>query len=186
MAMTNMNTPNADVDQLECVTGPLRETLESLLYREARLLDRNGQRAWLETIVDKDINYQVLVRELRSTRDKNVAGPDFVNVYDDDYKMLDARVRQTETEMLWRANPPERFRRFVTNIEVYRDGASGRLHVYSNCMVVRNRRIYEQATFVYGREDTFRAGDDGSYRLLKRLVDYDQRFVEGKNLLFFL
>lgn len=171
---------------LECVTGEARERVENLLYREARLLDTNGERAWLESIVDPNVHYEVLIDELRSTRDKSGVSAKSVRVYDDDYAMLEARVRQTETAMLWRADPRERFRRFVTNIEVYRSGDEGLLHVFSNCLVYRHRRIYEQATFIYGREDVFREAEGASLRLLSRSVRYDQRFVEGKNLLFFL
>ena len=46
--------------------------------------------------------------------------------------------------------------------------------------------VYEQMSYAYGREDILRRGADGKLRLLSRVIDFEERFVRGKNLLFIL
>lgn len=164
----------------------VRQEIEEFLYREARLLDSERLREWLSGMVDKDIRYQVWSRQLRMRKDKRVVGPAEIFIYDDDYQVLDMRVQQFESGLQWRSDPPERLRHLVSNVEAFQGERQGEYLVYSNCLVTRNRRVYEESTFVYGREDTLRRDDEGRLRLLHRKVDYDQRFIEGRNLLFFL
>lgn len=164
----------------------LRAEAEAFLYREARLLDSEQLREWLGGMIDPDIRYQVWSRQLRLRKDRRAAGPAEVYIYDDDYRVLEMRVQQFESGMQWRTDPPERLRHLVSNVEAFHGEREGEYRVYSNCLVTRNRRVYEESTFVYGREDVLRRDAEGRLRLLRRLVDYDQRFIEGRNLLFFL
>lgn len=168
------------------VSADLHREIEAFLYREARLLDTERQREWLEHMVDKAIEYKVWSHQLRFRKDKRSSGPTDVYMYDDDYRSLDVRVAQFETGLQWRVDPPERVRHIVSNVEAFEGEAKGTYQVFSNCLVIRNRRVYEESTFVYGREDTLRRAGDGRLLLLRRHVDYDQRFVPGRNLLFFL
>ncbi|MBB3862888.1 naphthalene 1,2-dioxygenase subunit beta [Novosphingobium hassiacum] len=164
--------------------GSLRDEVEAFLYRESRLLDTDRQREWLETMVSEKVHYHVFSRQLRLRKDRAVSGPDNVEIYDEDYAMLDARVRQIESGMQWRIDPPERLRHIVSNVEVFECDEG--LQVYSNCIVIRNRRLYEEDTYVYGRDDILCRCPDGNLRLLRRVIDYDQRVISGRNLLFFL
>ena len=50
----------------------------------------------------------------------------------------------------------------------------------------RNRMVYEQMSYAYGREDILRRDADGRLKLLQRVIDFEERFVRGKNLLFIL
>jgi naphthalene 1,2-dioxygenase subunit beta len=159
---------------------------ESFLFREARLLGTERQREWLTTMVHPDIRYTVFSRELHSRKDKRFTGPDKLYLFQDTYESLEIRVKQFETGLLWRADPPERLRHVVTNVEVYLGEREDEYIVHSNCLTVRNRRVYEESFFVFGREDVLRREANGALRLLRRTVDFDQRFVRGRNLLFFL
>lgn len=167
-------------------SSAMREQIEAFLFEEARLLDTERYREWLDRLVDPAIEYRVSTRQLRMRKDKRVTGPATTHIYDDNHYSLDLRIRQFESGMQWRSDPPERLRHLVSNIEAFHGANAGEYVVYSNCLVVRNRRIYEESTFVYGREDVLRADAGAQLRLLRRTVDYDQRFIEGRNLLFFL
>jgi len=176
----------ASAEALVAAPAQVRMEVEAFLYREARVLDAEQWREWLGAMVDKDIRYQVWSRQLRMRKDKRVVGPAEVYIYDDDYQVLDMRVQQFESGLQWRSDPPERLRHMVSNVEAFQGERQGEYLVYSNCLVTRNRRVYEESSFVYGREDVLRRDSEGRLRLLRRLIDYDQRFIEGRNLLFFL
>lgn len=166
--------------------GASRPEVENFLYYEARLLDHGRYRTWLDELVDPGILYQVFTRQLRSAKNSRTSGPDTAFVYDDDHRGLDVRVAQYETGLQWRTDPPERLKHIVSNVEVFPGAAPDQLAVFCTCVVHRNRRVYDEASFVYGREDILRRDAAGRLRLLKRQVELDQRFVRGKNLLFFL
>ncbi len=168
------------------VAPEIRDEIERFLFREARLLDTEREREWLETMVDPEISYQVFSRQLRYRKDTRGSGDKEVYFYDDNYADLTHRVELRETGLQWVSDPPNRLRRIVGNIEGFEGGRAGEYRVHSNCMVSRNRMVYEQMNYVYGREDILRRGPDGRLRLLKRVIDFDERFVRGKNLLFIL
>lgn len=118
--------------------------VELFLYREARLLDTERLSDWLKDIVDPTIRYVITSRELRYRKDKRYTAPAEVFIYDDDYGYLQARVDQFHSGMQWRVDPPERYRRLVTNIEVFDTGNPDEFAVRSNCLAQRMRRAYEQ------------------------------------------
>ncbi len=159
---------------------------ERFLYREARLLDTERLSEWLEKIVDPEIRYQVVSRELRYRKEKRYAGPAEVFMFDDDFAFLKARVDQFHSGMQWRVDPPERYRRLVTNVEVFQTGTEGELAVRSNCFATRARRAYEIDHFVYCREDLLRRCPFGTLRLVQRRIDFDERSVAGRNLVMIL
>ena len=164
----------------------LRDEVEQFLYREARLLDEEREREWLDEMVDRDIRYQVFIRQLRYKRDEKRSGPRQVYAYDDDWAGLDARVKVLESVQVWVHDPVSRQRHLVTNVEAYVGAHENEYAVYSNCHVARNRAVYEEMHHIYGRRDILRRDAVGHLRLLRRVIDYDQRFVRGKNLLFIL
>ncbi|MES2238016.1 MAG: aromatic-ring-hydroxylating dioxygenase subunit beta [Pseudomonadota bacterium] len=168
------------------VTREVRDEIERFLFREARLIDSEQEREWLETMVDTEITYQVFSRQLRYRKDTRGSGDKEVYFFDDNYADLAHRVELCETGMQWVADPPNRLRRIVGNIEGFEGERAGEYRVYSNCMVTRNRMVYEQMSYAYGREDILRRGVDGRLKLLQRVVDFEERFVRGKNLLFIL
>jgi len=167
------------------VSEAVRTEGEAFLFLEARLLGTGQQRAWLSEMVHPEVVFQVSSRQLRSSKDKRYAQPEEVFHFDDDYGALDKRVAQTESGLQWRSDPPETLLYIVSNVEVFEDERPGDLRVYSNVLMIRDRRVYESDQFHYRRDDVLRRGEDGVLRLLSRSVVYGQRFVQGKNLLFF-
>lgn len=188
-ATNNTSAPRQDFSQLEdYASEAVSREVEKLLHREARLLDTERLSDWLDQIVDPTIRYVVTSRELRFRKERRYQAAPEVFLYDDDFTFLKARVDQFHGGMQWRVDPPERYRRLVTNIETFKLGGADREEyaVRSNCLTQRSRRTYEVDQFVYCREDIVRRCPAGTLRLVQRWVDFDERSVVGRNLLIFL
>ncbi len=176
-----------DFGKLEvCVDDSICREVERLLHREARLLDTEQYSEWLEQVLDPTIRYVVVSRELRYRKERRYDAPVEMFIFNDDHSFLKARVDQFNSGMQWRTDPAERYRRLVTNIEVFLTGTKGELVVRSNLFVQRSRRAYEIDQFTCCREDLVRRCPTGSLRLVQRRVDFDERTVAGRNLLLFL
>ena len=174
------------MSNLRPVAIDVHHEIEQFLYREARMLDSERLREWLDTVVDPRIHYQMVMSQERFRKDKSPAEAREVMAYDDDYAALDMRVRQFETGIQTMLDPPQRMRRFFTNVEAYHHEKEGQYRVLSYGITTRFRRLYEHEQTIFGRDDVLRRGDDGKLRLLSRLIDLDERVVRNKNLLFFL
>lgn len=155
--------------------------LQQRLFCETRLLREERWREWLNTLVEKEIVYRAVVKQLRFRNDNRYTGPREVVSLDENYQWLDRRIVQMESGLQWTADPPERIRHFIANIEVFQGDNAHEYLVYSNCQTIRNRRVYEEMTYSYGRNDVWRRGSDGQLRLLRREIDVDERFIAGKN-----
>lgn len=176
-----------DFGKLElCVDDAACREVERLLHREARLLDTEQFSEWLEQVLDPTIRYVVVSRELRYRKERRYDAPVEMFLFNDDYSFLKARVDQFNSGMQWRTDPPERYRRLVTNIEVFLTGTKGELVVRSNVLAQRSRRAYEIDQFTCCREDLVRRCPAGSLRLVQRRIDFDERSIAGRNLLLFL
>lgn len=169
-----------------CVDDAACREVERLLYREARLLDTEQFSEWLEQVLDPTIRYVVVSRELRYRKERRYDAPVEMFIFNDDFTFLKARVDQFNSGMQWRTDPPERYRRLVTNIEVFLTGKPGELVVRSNLLTQRSRRAYEIDQFTCCREDLVRRCPVGTLRLVQRRIDFDERSVSGRNLLLFL
>ncbi|AJP47900.1 hypothetical protein PG1C_04280 [Rugosibacter aromaticivorans] len=174
------------MDALKSVTHDIYHEIEQTIYREARLICEENLREWIDTLIDKDILYQAVNRQLRFRKDNRYTGKDSTYSLNENYYYLEMRVRQSESPMQWTADPREIVRHFINNMEVYEGEKPGEYRVFTNCLVVRNRRIYEEMTYSYSRKDIWRRDGNGQLRLLHRLCDIDERFVTGKNLNFML
>lgn len=176
-----------DFGKLEvCVDEATCREVERLLHREARLLDTEQFSEWLEQVLDPTIRYVVVSRELRYRKERRYDAPVEMFLFNDDYSFLKARVDQFNSGMQWRTDPPERYRRLVTNIEVFLTGTKGELVVRSNVLAQRSRRAYEIDQFTCCREDLVRRCPTGTLRLVQRRIDFDERSIAGRNLLLFL
>jgi naphthalene 1,2-dioxygenase subunit beta len=176
-----------DFGRLElCVDDAACREVERLLHREARLLDTEQFSEWLEQIVDPGIRYVVVSRELRYRKERRYNAPDEMFIFNDDFTFLKARVDQFNSGMQWRTDPQERYRRLVTNTEVFLTGKKGEFVVRSNLLAQRSRRAYEIDQFVCCREDLVRRDSAGTLRLVQRRIDFDERSVAGRNMLLFL
>lgn len=168
------------------VTVELHHEIEQFLFHEARLLDSVRYREWFEQMIDPEISYQLAIGEERFSKDSSTGQPSEARPYDDDHKTLDRRVKQVESGRRTMLDPPERLRRYVTNLSAFHGSAEGTYRVLSYGMVTRNRRMTEREQIEYGRQDLLRRGPDGALRILSRRIEVDQRVIQGKNLLFFL
>lgn len=168
------------------VSIELHHEIEQFLYREARLLDNEELREWLTSIVDPEIRYQLIIRDERFRKDKSPEQDREVLPFDDDYNILDLRVRQFETGLQTMLDPAQRMFRVITNIEAFHNDSNDEFTVLSYGIVSRFRRLYESERSVYGREDVLRRAGDGNLRLLSRRIELGERVVRNKNLLFFL
>lgn len=183
--LVEIETPRV-FDEDALAGAELHFEAQRFLNREARLLDANAQRTWLADLVSPDIHYVMAQQQLRYSKDRRVSGTPVQLIFDDDWNVLDGRIRQVETGQQWRADPVERCRRIVTNVEVFATAEAGEYRVLSNCLVARFRRVYEEDIFLFGRDDILRRGDDGQLRLCRRVATLDQRFIDGRNILFFV
>ncbi len=168
------------------VAMELHHEITQFLHREARLLDSDLLRDWLTTMVDREIRYQLVIRDERYRKDKSPDADREIMPFDDDYTILDLRVRQFETGMQTMLDPGQQMFRVVSNVEAFHNDSEGEFTVLSYGTVSRFRRVYENERSVYGRRDVLRRGEDGQLRLLSRRVVLGGRVVRSKNLLFFL
>ncbi len=169
------------MEELNPVAHEIYIEVQQVLFKETRMLREERWREWLETMVEKDIVYRAIVSQLRFRKDNRYTGDKDVPSLDENWSGLDRRVAQMESGMQWTTDPAERVRHFITNLEVFQGENPNEYVIYSNCQTVRNRRVYEEMTYCYGRNDVWRRGADGKLRLARRDVDVDERFVSGKN-----
>jgi 3-phenylpropionate/cinnamic acid dioxygenase small subunit len=174
------------MSNLRPVAIDVHHEIEQLLYREARMLDNEMLREWLSTVVDPRIHYQMVMSQERFRKDRSPAEAREVMAYDDDHAALDMRVRQFETGIQTMLDPPQRMRRFISNVEAYHLDNEGEYRVFSYGTATRFRRLYEHEQVIFGRADVLKRGEDGRLRLLSRRIDLDERVIRNKNLLFFL
>jgi len=176
-----------DFGKLEiCLDDAACREVERLLMREARLLDTEQFSEWLEQVLDPAIRYVVTSRQLRYRKERRYVAPPEMFLFNDDYVFLKARVDQFYTGMQWRTDPPERYRRLVTNIEVFRTAAKDEFAVRSNVLAQRSRRAYEVDQFICCREDRVRRCPAGTLRIVQRRIDFDERSIAGRNMVIFL
>lgn len=159
---------------------------ERWLYREARLLDTEQFDSWLNELVHPDIRYLIESREQRYRKERRYQPGNAVPVYDDNFAFLKTRVDQFTSGMYWRMDPPEHYRRLVTNIEAFSTDRDDELAVRSNCLATRTRRVYEIDTFIYCREDRLRFSPEIGWQLILRHIDLDERCVSGRNMVMLL
>ena len=168
------------------VSLELHHEVEQFLFREARMLDRELMRDWLTTMVDPEIRYQMIIRDERFRKDRSPEESREVMPFDDDYAILDLRIRQFETGLQTMLDPAQRMFRVISNVEAFHGKGEGEITVFSYGTVSRFRRLYENERSVYAREDSLGRGDDGELRLRSRRIELGERVVRNKNLLFFL
>ena len=160
--------------------------IERFAYREARLLDDEGYRQWLGSMVAKDVLYQMPVREMRYREDSKTVGSNpGAAAFNDNYDMLSMRISRLETGLVWMEDPRNFLRRYISNIDAEWIKEPNEVKVYSNFIVYRNRRQRDETVVWGGREDVLRK-DEGNWKVAHRLVLVDQRVVLDKNLYFFI
>lgn len=160
--------------------------IEQFLFQEASMLDNEQLREWLSTIVDPDISYQMVMFDERFKKDKTPLEDREIWPFDDNYDILDLRVRHFETGLQTMLDPAQKMFRVINNVRAFRNDNEGEYTVLSYGTVSRFRRLYENERSVYAREDVLRRDGDGKLRLLSRRIELGERVISNKNLLFFL
>ena len=157
------------------------------LTQEARLLDMQAYRTWLENCVAQDIQYQVISRELRSTNERRYQLNDAVNIFNENYAQLKVRVEHQLDPQNWAGSPRISFTRFVSNIMAANDSESeGMVDVRSSLILHRARRGSQVDVFYASRQDKWRRDQTGRHQLVRRVVVYPERVLQTHNLMVFL
>jgi ethylbenzene dioxygenase subunit beta len=152
------------------------------LYAEAALLDGGREREWFDTMLSREIVYQVPMRQTvaRAAGDGFVAGGFHL---DERHGSLRARVDRNASPSAWTEDPPPRTRRFVTNI-VVAPRADATLDVRSNLLIYRTRFGQTDPWLLSGeRRDVLRR-EDGRLRLVRRQVLLDVSVLPVPNLAY--
>lgn len=157
------------------------------LTQEARLLDMQAYRAWLEDCVAQDIQYQVLSRELRALNERRYQLSDTVNIYNENYEQLKIRVEHQLDPQNWAGSPKTRYTRFVSNVMAAKDPAhDDMVQVRSSLILHRARRGNQVDVFYASRQDNWKRDQSGQYKLVRRVIDYPERVLQTHNLMVFL
>jgi ethylbenzene dioxygenase subunit beta len=153
------------------------------LYCESELLDTGQERKWLETMVSKEIVYQLPLRQtVERARGTGFATNTFH--LDESYGSLMSRVVRNESGFAWAEDPPSRTRHFVTNIRV-RQSENDQLEVKNNLLIYRTRRDQTLPQLLSGeRQDVLRI-EDRALKLYRRTILLDLTVIETHNLAIF-
>jgi benzoate/toluate 1,2-dioxygenase subunit beta len=149
-----------------------REEIETLLYREARLLDERRLGEWLD-LFTRDAVYWVPA---------GGEAPDptrLVSLVYDDRQRLELRVDRLLGSHAWAQDPPSRICRAVTNVELEEIGAPGaaeEIDVHSVLTVVEVRAGRQT---LYAARCHYRLRREDGWRIAHkevRLVNRDDAF----------
>lgn len=157
------------------------------LTQEARLLDMQAYRTWLEDYVAPDIQYQVISRELRAANERRYQLNDAVNIFNENYVQLKVRVEHQLDPQNWAGSPRIRFTRFVSNVMAVKDSVNENMvDVRSSVILHRARRGNQVDVFYASRQDKWKRAQSGQYQLVRRVIDYPERVLQTHNLMVFL
>lgn len=167
------------------VSRDLFHDIEQLLYREARCLDEERYRDWLEMLTE-DVHYWMPLNENRFRRDRRPElGEHDVAIYNERRRDLEMRIVRFESRMVWTEDPPNRTRHLITNVEANWIEPPSEVEALSNFTVYRNRRETDSAVLVGSRIDRLR-NVDGQWKICRRKIMLAQNVVLDKNLGVFL
>lgn len=169
----------ADLSQAERVA--LQYSVEQFLYEEAALLDARKYREWL-ALVAEDIHYWMPIRRTVTRKDLEFefTKPGAMAYFDDDYELLEMRVKKLEASSAWSEDPPSRSRHFVSNVRIL-DMEADRITIDACFHVYRTRLNTDVDSWVGRRSDVLRRSG-ASFKLLKRHIFLDQTVIGSKNM----
>jgi 3-phenylpropionate/cinnamic acid dioxygenase small subunit len=152
--------------------------VERFLFREARLLDERRYREWL-ALLDPEIEYRAPLRALRQAEgpeedwaiEKELSGENELPMTVGRLGDLELRVERLLSGRAHTENPPWFTQRLVTNVDAWRDGATGAFEVESRFLLNRFKAGREQ-TIVGSRRDTLTSAEAG-LRLRRRHVVFN-------------
>ncbi len=156
--------------------------IQQALYQEARALDEGRFVDWLEFFAD-DASYWMPIRQTVSANERQLefTKPGEAALFDEDKKMLEARVFKLGTGFSWSEDPPSRTRHIITNIEIISMEENGQCDVTSNFITYRSRLDVQEDWWVGRRADRFRKVDE-RWRIVRREIYLDDTVLKSKNL----
>jgi 3-phenylpropionate/cinnamic acid dioxygenase small subunit len=159
----------------------LQYEVEQFLYAEAALLDARRYRDWL-ALCDPDIRYWMPIRRTvtQSNIDREFTKPGDMAFFDEDFELLDMRVRKLEAGSAWSEDPPSRSRHFVTNVRIA--GVEGDDITAEACFCLYRTRLNAEVDAWTGRRvDVLRRCGE-SFRLARRDLFLDQTVIQSANM----
>ena len=159
----------------------LQHEVEQFYYAEAALLDERQFSEWLD-LLTSDIHYWMPIRRtvMNSDLEQEFTQPGAMAFFDDDKKMLEARVKKLGSGYSWSEDPPSRTRHMIHNVRVLAvDGDE--LLVESNFHLYRTRLESEEDAWLGRRRDRLRRVE-GVLRIAMRHVFLDQTLILSRNL----
>jgi 3-phenylpropionate/cinnamic acid dioxygenase small subunit len=154
------------------------------LVEEAYLLDAQDYERWTGLLSD-DVHYFMPVRVTTAVGSGFDTARDMAH-FDEDRYSLGRRVARFATEHAWTEDPPSRLRHHLSNIRTFATELTDQLVVESAVMLFRSRGDVREPAFVSaGRRDWLRE-EDGTWRLLRRIVTVDESVLRTQNLAIFL
>lgn len=181
--MSAMSLSVTDQKPLSVASAEHVEATDFLLL-EAELLDDLREREWLETMVSKDVVYQLPVREtVERARGRGfIEGTFHLN---ENYGSLSSKVARNETKYAWAEDPPSRLRHFISNVRVRRHADADKLAVRSNELIYRTRQDHTVPQILSGERHDVLRREDGGLRLFERVVYLDLTVIGTHNLSLF-
>jgi 3-phenylpropionate/cinnamic acid dioxygenase small subunit len=159
----------------------LQHEVEQFYYAEAALLDERRFSEWLD-LLTPDIHYWMPIRRtvMNADLDQEFTKPGAMAFFDDDKKMLEARVKKLATGYSWSEDPPSRTRHMIHNVRVLAvEGEE--VTVESNFHLYRSRLESDEDSWIGRRRDRLRRVE-GALRIAVRHVFLDQTLILSRNL----
>jgi 3-phenylpropionate/cinnamic acid dioxygenase small subunit len=169
----------ADLTQVE--RAALQYAVEQFFYDEAALLDARRYREWF-ALVAEDIHYWMPIRRTvtRSDLEFEFTKSGAMAYFDDDYELLEMRVKKLEAKSAWSEDPPSRSRHFVSNVRIL--GIDGDEITIDACFHVYRTRLNTDVDSWVGRRTDVLRRSGASFKLLKRHIFLDQTVIASKNM----
>lgn len=171
--------------ELEPVDNDLYLTLLRRLNYEARLLDSERYKDWLDLMAD-DILYWAPIYPRRFKNEKAPKpGLRDAFIFKERKQHLEMRIKRLDSNLVWCEDPRNEVRHLVSNVEVFTTEQANELKVYSAVDVHRSRLDSVTRRFTCGRTDLWRL-EKGAWKLVTRRIDFDHAGTMDSNLnLFF-
>ena len=164
----------------------VRLEVEDFYWYEAELLDDHKYVEWLG-LFTKDVRYRMPIRRNVASKEmyKESPGATEISWINNDYEMLEKRVRQILTGVHWADEPLSRVSHLIGNVRILDTSEPDVIRVSSRFVFHRNRHQREESTFFGKRIDTLRR-EDGALKIARRDIFIDESVLLHKNLTSFL
>lgn len=159
----------------------LQYEVEQFLYFEASLLDARKYREWFG-LVAADIHYWMPIRRtvMLANIDREFTQQGAMAYFDDDYTLLEMRVKKLEAGSAWSEDPPSRSRHFVANVRIL-ELKGDEITLECAFHLTRTRLESETSEWTGRRVDVLRR-QGASFLLAKRHLFLDQTVIRSTNM----